>query len=454
MRNNISVIILFSVIPLFIISGCVSTGTVPEGKKVQYYKPPAISNGLLENRIDVLKNLLKENVLSDEKKDTAISVLKAYEKLRSLNKGNTTEKEYRKTVQLLFKNLETVEQLYFNSENMAGNAFGEKIIEDYSAVKKQIFEDYYAGNFNGVISGCDELVSRFGKSGLTPDLGIIFVEALLKNNMTSKALSLATSILGAEETRPDIISLLADAIELELKTGNMDDAKKLYEKLVDNINERYSIYQRTGKLISEYENDGTIVDESVKKKISEISPEKTIQIQQLIDNIEQLIAKKDFSGARVALIRWRLNAEEGPEVEIYDRLQKSVDKAEEQFDRENSNDKIKIDDAKKLIEQEKYEEALDILDPIVTAGGNYEAEKIQKDAIEKLIIRDKNVAAKLKIAANQERDIQRKRDLLIKSRSILQNLIDKYPASPLLETSKRNILKIDNELMELNNTND
>ena len=50
-------------------------------------------------------------------------------------------------------------------------------------------------------------MSRFGRKGLTPDLGILLVDALLKNNMTSDALTLAGSILGAVENRPDLIHL-------------------------------------------------------------------------------------------------------------------------------------------------------------------------------------------------------------------------------------------------------
>ena len=448
MRKSIRKIILISILPAFLITGCISSRSISQAGK-EYYRPPALSQELLDNRIEAIKNLLKEDNLSDDRKDTAVSILKAYDKLKPLNRGNSTEKEYRKTVQLLFKSLVDIEQQYFDSSIISEDSAGKNIIENYSLLKKQIYEAYFSGDFSGVISGCSQIEARFGKNGLTSDLGIMFVEALTKNNMTSEALSLARSILGAVEARPDLIRLLADVIDLELKTGNIEDAKRHYEKLVDNINERYATYQEAGKLISKYQSGNSVFDESIKEKITKIDPEKTIQTERFLDNIKKLIGQKDFSGARMALIRWRLRAEEVSEVEMIEQLLKSVDKAEEQFSNENSNGRLFIADAKKLIEEEKYEEALDILEPIVDEGGNYEAEKVQKEAIEKLINMEKLSAAKIFNTAMGESNLQRKRELLLRAKLILNSLIDKYPASPLLEMSKKNILRIDDELMKL-----
>ncbi len=450
MINSYRVIIFIFILPLILmIAGCVSSGrTIQEQDKIQYYKPPALSTGLLNKRIDEIKNMLKEDSLPDDRKEAAISLLKAYDKLKSLNNENITEKEYRKTVQLLFNSLAGIEQQYFYSGIEPGDTAREIVIESYSAFKGQIYEDYYAGNFTGVISGCGELMSRFGRKGLTPDLGILLVEALLKNNMTSDALTLAGSILGAVENRPDLIHLLADAIELELKTGNVEDARRLYEKLVDNINERNSIYRKAEKLFSENQgNEPAVDDESVIEKISTMPPEIMAQMEQLTESVKKLISRKDFSGARLELIQRRLRAEEGPELEMIEQLLKSVDNAEAHFDKENNEDKLKIEDARKLIEEEKYEDALNILDIAVTDEGNYEAERLKNEAIEKLITRDKNDAAIIYRAAKAENNIQRKRDLLLKARSIFQNLIDKYHASPLIDRVKRNLSVVDEELI-------
>ena len=425
--------------------GCVTVKKPPEKEKIHYYRPPALSFVVLNDRIDKIKKMLEENSLSDDRKETAISILNAYDNLKMLNKENLTEKDYRKTVQLLFNTLVMLEQEYLYSGIIPGEAAGEIVIDNYSSLKKEILEAYFAGDWSKVITGCDDLISRFGKSGLTTDLGIILVEALSKSNMTSDALVVAKSIMAAVETKPDLIHLLAETIELEIKSGNIENARHLYEKLIDNINERNSLYQKTGKLLSEDQEIGVKVEE----EIPEMSPEKIIQMEQLMDEINRLISQKDFSGARVALYKWRIRAEEGPELEMIEKLLKSVDKAEDQFKNKNDDNKLIIDDAKRLIEEEKYEEALKILEPIALEDGNYEAKKSKKEAIEKLILRDKNIAAKLKIAADKENDLSNRRDLLLKARSIFQNLIDKYPASPSIERVKRNISVVDEELMKL-----
>ncbi len=449
MRNSNRIILLISILPLLLINSCMSGRTISAGKKIQFSRPPALSDEIIDKRIGDLKDILKESEISGERKDTALSLLKTYDRLKSLNRGNNTEKEYIKELQILFDSLVTIEQQYFNSVVSPGDAAEKRVIKNYSSLIRKIYEDYFAGNFNGVISGCTKLESKFGKNGLTPDLGIILVESLSKNGMTSEALTVARSILGTLETRPDLIRLLADTIDLELKAGNTEDAKGLYEKLVDNINERYRIYQRAGNLLSEHQGDNSIIDESVKEKMTGISPEKKIEIKQLLDNVDKLISQKDFSGARLQLYRWRLNAEEGPEADLIEQALKSVDKAEEQFNNQNNNDKLVIDDAKKLIEQEKFEEALNILEPLVAKGGNYEAEKLKKQAIEELINREILDAAKLKLAAKSESNIQKKRALLVSSKKILNDLIEKYPSSQQINKLKSYVLKIDDDLAQL-----
>ena len=98
---NIKIIILLTILPIFLVTGCISSrAPIPDRGIVQYYKPPAISNDTLDRRIDNIKTLLEENSLSDDRKDTAISILKVYDKIKSLDQENLTEKEYRKTVKV------------------------------------------------------------------------------------------------------------------------------------------------------------------------------------------------------------------------------------------------------------------------------------------------------------------------------------------------------------------
>ena len=451
MRNSISVYILLLIVPLCLISGCITTTRPPGGGTDQstYIRPPAISQNTLDKRIDEIKILLKENSLTDDRQETALSIIKAYDKLKSLSKGNTSEKEYRKTVQIIFKSLVDLEQQYLYSGLTTGNAVGKKIIENYTTQKEKIIENYYSGDFNGVISGCNELVEKYGEAGLTSEIGIILFEAFLKSNMTERALALARNIIDRSESRPDIVRLMSNAIELELKNGDIEGAKSLYEKLVDNINEKNNLYIRAGNKITEYEGDVPVVDESVKEQIAEIDPEKSALTRQLIDDVEKMISEKDFSGAKIALYRWKFRTEEGPELEMIEKLFESVDKAEDQFNNANNDYKQVIDDAQKLIEEEKYEEALALLEPVIAESRNYEADKLKKEAVDKLIIRDTRKASQYWSIAKETNDVEKSRNILLEAKTMLVNLVKKYPDHEYLKFADRNIAIIDKDLMDL-----
>ncbi len=450
MRKCINANLLLLTAFICLISGCIANRP-PAGRsdQSQYIRPPALSQETLDRRINEIKALLKENSLTGDRQETAFSVLKSYDRLKSLSKGNTTEKEYRKTVQALFKSLVELEQQYFYSGITTGNTAGKKIIENYTARKEQILKDYFSGDFNGVISGCEELIEKYGETALSADTGIIFFEALLKNNMTDRALTLAKNIIDSSESRPDIVRLISSTIELELEEGDIDSAKNLYEKLVDNINEKNSLYIRAGNKITEYEGGVPLVDDSVKEQITGIDPEKSALTKQLIDEVEKLISENDFSGAKIVLYRWKFKTEEGPELEMIEKLFEAVYKAEDQFNNENSNDKQIIEEAGRLIEEEKFEEALGLLETVISEKQNYEADKLKKEAVDKLITRDKRKAGQYRLVAREMNDIKKKRDLLLEAKAMLVNLVEKYPDNPLLKFADRNIAVLDEDLMDL-----
>ena len=91
MRYIMKILVLLYILPILLITGCISGKTaISDHEKVQYYRPPAISNETLDRRINNIKTLLEENNLSDDRKETAVSILKAYDKIKSLDQENFT----------------------------------------------------------------------------------------------------------------------------------------------------------------------------------------------------------------------------------------------------------------------------------------------------------------------------------------------------------------------------
>jgi hypothetical protein len=434
---------------LLILAGCVAIPKRTGKEAAKYYTLPALSNETLDQKIEAIKNILKENNISDNQKKTAILLLQSYENIKDLNKGNSTREDYIKSIQILYNSLSIIEQRYLFGEGSLDQGTEKGIINDYSNFKKQIFEDYLADNLHEVITKCKELESRYGKVAITPDIGLILVDSLSKSSMTKEALSTAKAIYNETESRPDIVNLLSDIIDLEIKMGNTKEAAFFFEKLVDHIDEKNNTYKNAENIIAQTREKNLTLDTSIEKKISNINPEKANLAEQKLTNVKKLLSKNDFSGARLILLRWRLSAEEGPELDMIELALKSVDDAEEKYNNSSSKDINTLEDAKRKIEDEKYEEAIKILEPLATEGSNFEAEKLKNLAIDKHINNERLKAAKLFIEANEEKNIQKKKELLLSSKAILEKLITIYPETPLMEKLNSYITKINKELDQI-----
>jgi hypothetical protein len=441
--------IIFILILFLILASCVAIPKLTEKKVGEYYALPALSNEKLDQKIETIKNILKNNSISDNQKKTAISLLQSYEKIKELNKGNSTREDYMKFIQILYNSFDIIEQRYLVSDSDLGQGTERGIINDYSSLKKEIFEDHLADNPHDVISKCRELESRYGKGALTPDIGLILVDSLSKSSMTKEALSTAKAVYKEMESRPDMVNLLSDIIDMEIKMGNTREATFFFEKLVDHIDEKNNTYKNAENIIAQTKEKNSTLDTSIEKKISDINPGKANLAEQKISNVKKLLAKNDFAGARLILLRWRLSAEEGPEIDIIEEALKSVDDAEGKYNNSNSKDINILEDAKRKIEDEKYEEAIRILAPLTSEGSNFEAEKLENMAIDKYINNERLKAAKLFMAANEEKNMKKKKELLLSSKAILENLINNYPETPLLEKLNSYISKINTELGQI-----
>jgi outer membrane protein assembly factor BamD (BamD/ComL family) len=447
MINSLKIFSIF--ILLLLLASCVSMPKRTEKTGVKYNALPALSNEKLDQKMEAINNILKDNNISDYQKKSAISLLQSYEKIKDLNKGNSTREDYIKSIQILYNSLGIIEQRYLFSDGSLDHVVEQKIINDFSSLKKQIFDEYLADNHNEVISKCKELESRYGKKGLTPDIGLILVDSLSKSSKSKEALDTAKRIYNEMDSRPDMVNLLSDIIDLEIKIGNTKETTFFFEKLVDHINDKNNTYKDVENIIAKTKETDSTLNASIEKKISDINPEKANHAEQTLNNVKKLLSQNDYAGARLILLRWRLSAEEGPELDMIEDALKSVDDAEGKYNNSNSKDYKIIEDAKKMLEGENYEEAIRILEPLTTEGSDFEAEKLKNLAIDKHINNERLKAAKLFMAASEEKNIQKKKELLLSSKAILEKLINTYPETPLMEKLNSYITKINKELDQI-----
>jgi len=107
-----------------------------------------------------------------------------------------------------------------------------------------------------------------------------------------------------------------------------------------------------------------------------------------------------------------------------------------------------ISHAKRLIEQENYEQALSILNEVKESSE--QIDELKNRAIEGIINRERNKAAKLFLLAKEEKDIQKKKEYLEDSYRILEALIVQYPESPLIKRVEENLKEVEKELNKIN----
>ena len=163
-----------------------------------------------------------------------------------------------------------------------------------------------------------------------------------------------------------------------------------------------------------------------------------------------LINKDAFTEARLLLLKWRLRTEDGPEIETIEQAMRTVEMAEEKYQEERSNEKEVLETAKNLIEEESFEEAIKMLEPLYNdQDPNPEIIKFRDLAIENLINRERNKAAKIFLTAKDADDPKRKEELLLSSYNILKLLIDAYPKSTLIDKLNSHLTKVRDELEKL-----
>jgi arsenate reductase-like glutaredoxin family protein len=256
-------------------------------------------------------------------------------------------------------------------------------------------------------------------------------------------------------------------IEWQLALGNEKEAKEIYERLQRKLSEREALVKALERKIA---------PEGLKITPPETAASRGDLTKADLDrDLKEALAKAegsaqigDFGRAKFILFQQRIRFEEGPETERIDQALKSVEMAEEkaqqqprteiaarepssadlqkQLQREaEKQDNLKL--ALGLIRSEKYEEAMVKLDELPPSDP--EVKELKNMAVEKIINRERNKAAKLFLTARNTKDPAKKEELLNSSYTILKAVADKYPSSPLIPKVQDHINQVTKELAKL-----
>ncbi len=437
----------FLVMFLVSVSGCIPILQKPEVVISKSETRPASLPplDLLDRKIEDLNAILKTEGVSEKDKEIASTLLESYKTLKVAYSGHLTETEYRNVIKSLFKLLGDFDENYFSKQRGLPDYSGPMNL--FSIKRNKIMDTYFAGDFKGVISQCLELKSVFGSEALVPEIGLVFALSLGKQGMPKDAIEIGEGIALEMEATPDIIHLRAKIAEWHLNLGQREKALNMYDKLTDNLDERQGILKGlTRKIAGKTE---PVQPSDVTTGVQDLSP-----MDELFLKVDTLTQKHLFDEARLLLIKHRIRLGEGPDAEIIDEALKGIEIAEGKFEKEKRSRDTYISEtiktAKNLVENENFEEAIAKIDELQDLRGpNPESMALKNQAIEKLINRERNRAAKLFLAAKKTQGRAKKEEYLLSSYKLLKAIIDKYPLSPLNNKLRSHIKTLTEEMERL-----
>jgi len=454
----------FKITFFFLLLLALTPGCLPETRKVVVgpetppTEPPPLSVETLDKKIAYLTSILEERELDVQDKAVVSNLLADYKTIRSYLQGSSPHYDETKIIQLLFANLGRLEEEYFLRERLRGPGYS-KALSVYSDKREKILNEYLAGDYEGVINDCVDLEASFGPDSLTPDIGLLFSVSLAKRGMLNEAIIVSEKIIRELEGKPDLIQLRAHIIEWQLDLGNRDKALQIYEKMTDDLDEKEALLAKSKQIVMENRRTAhrqNIPPEAYSRGTMPLDTQGDTQgsMEELLKAVNDLVQRHEFGEAKLLLIKRRIRAEEGPEMETIDQALRTVDLAEERYleekDAKLAYEKETLKVARKLIEEENFEEAITKIETLRDEQSmTPEMRELKNAATEKLIKRDRDKAAKYFLMARKTTDPAKKEQLLLSSYDLLKGLIDRYPSSPMLEKLEDNLKTVKAELKKL-----
>jgi hypothetical protein len=425
-----------------------------------------LSAEALDRRILYLSRLLETQDLSREDRELANDLLASYKGLKAASERGSLKQNYAPMISILLRNLEEIENRYFTKQ-VAGASLSSEGVRQLATKRKKILEAFSAGNDQGVIDGILDVEKTFGPESLTPELSLLLALSLGKKGTFTTALSVGQDVTSQIEGKPDLLQLRAQMIEWQLALGNEKGAKEIYERLQRKLSEREALVKGLEQKLAL---DGSRVTQpdSTPTRGDMIKADMDRDLKDALSKADESTQKGDFGRAKFILFQQRIRFDEGPEAEMIDQALKSVEMAEEKAQQQGKTevaakepssvdlqkelqreaekqDSLKV--ALNLIRSEKYEEAILKLDELPPSDPA--VKELKNMAVEKIINRERNKAAKLFLTARNTKDPVKKEELLNSSYNILKAVADKYPSSPLIPKVQDHMNQVTKELVKV-----
>ena len=451
-------VILLSAVLFFV-------GCVPQTKNVVVVSPPhalapaPLPTDKIDARIAELSRFLEDPKGSESEKATAETLLDAYKSIKEASQKGSGPYDYKKVIIALYDALSSMDQQVFSGQ-ASERQLDVQVLNQFNHAKKRVLNLYLDGDYQGVIDQCLELEASYGSEALTPEIGLLFSFSLAEKGMLEEAVKIGSRLVPELEGKPSLMLLREKLMEWQISLGNREEASRIYGKLTDDIQDNEALVARAESKLEEKASRTAFSDNepngpsNLEKDMNE-----TGSVKSVLDEVDLLVKQHQFQDAKMLLIKRRLTLEEGPDIETIDQALESVDLAEEKYRKEEMvKGAVKdetLNSAMDLIEEEKFEEAITKLEALEHSQTKTpETDKLKDIAVERLINRERNKAAKLFLMAKNTEDPALKEELLVSSYDTLKVLIETYPTSPLSGKISDHMAKIKKELDKLNEEGD
>jgi len=415
---------------------------------------PFLTVEFLDGRIQHLDRMATNGALPKQQRELAGRLAGSYRLIRTTSVLSRSEAGDSRIVQELLKSLHLLEEQCLTQK--PATSFPETAplsLPQYLERRNAVLEAYLQDDFGKVVRLTRDLIADYGSEALTGKVGMAYVLSLARHDMVEEAISTAKKLEDCRDSQIDRILLKTRIAQWQLETGLREEAEAAYSDLSRSLQEWE---QATADLRREIAEIPEKLPGKSKKMPQSVSsaPARHGTLSTVLSRVDELVEEERFDDAREALLSARRNASSIADALTIGRALADVDASEESYLKERialiGKKKEALELTEKLIEQEKYDQAVATLDALEAEQGQApEIEALRRQAVEKHIHQERNRAARLYLLARQNKDTDKKLEYLRSSRAILQSLLEKYPASSFNAKIQSNIEVIQNEIRKL-----
>ena len=430
------------------------------GKEHPVHSAPPQSPTNLEHRLRYLNQMLEADTsLRDEERETIRKLIDVCSRLRGLHAGGQPQPGT-ESADLAMQAVELAVQLLEETrplkEALESGTSSERAVRDFLDTERDILAAYRDGRPLEVIDRSLELVRAYGPGSLRPEILRVFAWSLAREGMVEEAVEMGGYSLRASKDIPETTLFRSELARWYWSLGQKNKAKQIHQTLAKRAVETEALLSRLESELSEdvlaAESEPSMAprlsgDARVDGKIAEACPE----LASVLGQVDRLIGRSAYDQAKLVLIKHRLRSSDERRARILDQAMQQVESAEQEAERkrevQTAARRKQLERARTLIEKEKYEEAFSELETFraISEEGD-EAEALRERALEGLINRERNRAARLFLKAKETDDPGRKEEYLRSSYRILKSLVDKYPSNSLSEKVRSNLKIVEEAL--------